>query len=66
LFLAAKVAGPLPADASGTMSSHINGPDCTMTDLKSLGCIGNDRLHLLAPLPSHGYVSCNSGVKGVL
>ena len=55
-----------PQRSSGTMSSHINGSDSTLTDLKSLGCIGNDRLHLLAPLPSHGHVSCNSGVKRVL
>jgi hypothetical protein len=55
-----------PQRSSGTTASHINGPDCTLTDLKSLGCVGNDRLHLLAPLPSHGHVSCNSGVKRVL
>jgi hypothetical protein len=55
-----------PQGSSGPMASHINGPDCTLTDLKSLGCVGNDRLHLLAPLPSHGNVSCNSSVKRVL
>jgi hypothetical protein len=43
-----------------------NGPDCSLANPKSLGCVGNDHLHLLAPLTSHAHVSCNSGVKRVL
>jgi hypothetical protein len=43
-----------------------NGPDCSLANPKSLGCVGDDHLHLLAPLTSYAHVSCNSGVKRVL